>query len=209
MPSHAEIEAENNAALAAHPAAKFLLNAFRSGRLALETMGRRIVDERAYTKFSNNPTYGDDVMFLLGIGKRLGQAHARGFFHIAGQSIVSPFVLWKLSEEAAALLTPNAGPLHHGLQHPTVGYLVDRSLQMFHEAAGQKLSHPRFLAQDTEEVLSLVKEAQRCFQQVLGGKEKFQAFVDFVFKQKAAQKKDLRAKINAALASQHPPQPQC
>jgi len=60
------------AATAAPPATKepagnscYLYASYRVGMLALETLGRRIHDERSYVKYTQNPPYGDDVKWLL------------------------------------------------------------------------------------------------------------------------------------------------
>ncbi len=43
----------------------------------------------------------------------------------------------------------------NGWAHPTAE-LMQRCLEMFYAAANQKLSHPRFMASDTEEVGAIV-----------------------------------------------------
>ena len=40
--------------------------------LALENLGRRISEDRPQMKFARNPSYGDDVKWLLSISKKLG-----------------------------------------------------------------------------------------------------------------------------------------
>jgi hypothetical protein len=40
--------------------------------LALENLGRRISEDRPQMKFARNPSYGDDVKWLLNISKKLG-----------------------------------------------------------------------------------------------------------------------------------------
>jgi hypothetical protein len=42
--------------------------------LALENLGRRIGDERPFLKFARNPTYADDVKWLMGVAQRHGMA---------------------------------------------------------------------------------------------------------------------------------------
>jgi len=44
----------------------------RVGMLALENLGRRISEDRPQMKFARNPSYGDDVKWLLNISKKLG-----------------------------------------------------------------------------------------------------------------------------------------
>lgn len=51
----------------------YLLAAYRVGMLAMETLARRVHDDRPQVKFSRNPPYGEDVKWLLGISMKLGQ----------------------------------------------------------------------------------------------------------------------------------------
>ncbi|VDK33664.1 unnamed protein product [Anisakis simplex] len=70
---------------------------------------------------------------------------------------------------------------------------------MFYMAASSKLSHPRFVASDTEEVVQLVKTARDAFYWIPGpGKLMFDDFMRHVRKQKAC-KKDVAQRINACI----------
>lgn len=40
--------------------------------LALETLARRVHDDRPQAKYARNPPYGEDVKWLLRISKNLG-----------------------------------------------------------------------------------------------------------------------------------------
>lgn len=51
----------------------YLLAAFRVGMLALETLARRVHDDRPQTKYARNPPYGEDVKWLLNIALKLGK----------------------------------------------------------------------------------------------------------------------------------------
>jgi len=85
----------------------------------------------------------------------------------------------------------------NGWAHPTAE-LMQRCLEMFYAAANQKLSHPRFMASDTEEVIALVKAAKCSFHMIpVIGSQLFDDFMRHVRKQKAC-KKDVAHKINAA-----------
>ena len=53
----------------------YLLSAYRVGMLAMETLARRVHDDRPQTKFARNPPYGEDVKWLLAISMKLGQCH--------------------------------------------------------------------------------------------------------------------------------------
>ena len=45
---------------------------FRVGMLALESLGRQRETERPQVKFAKNPSYGDDVRWLMKISRQLG-----------------------------------------------------------------------------------------------------------------------------------------
>lgn len=50
----------------------YLSAAFRTGMLAMETLARRVHDDRPQTKYARNPPYGEDVKWLLNIAVKLG-----------------------------------------------------------------------------------------------------------------------------------------
>lgn len=62
-PSHLDNETQLN----------YLMASFRVGMLALETLSRRVHDDRPQTKYARNPPYGEDVKWLLGIAVKLGK----------------------------------------------------------------------------------------------------------------------------------------
>lgn len=51
---------------------RYLLTAYRVGMLAMETLARRVHDDRPQAKYARNPPYGEDVKWLLRISKHLG-----------------------------------------------------------------------------------------------------------------------------------------
>ena len=51
----------------------YLLAAYRVGLLAMETLARRVHDDRPQTKYARNPPYGEDVKWLLTIAMKLGK----------------------------------------------------------------------------------------------------------------------------------------
>ncbi|ROT72518.1 putative zinc finger SWIM domain-containing protein 8 [Penaeus vannamei] len=57
----------------------YLLSTYRVGMLALETLGRRVHDDRPQAKYARNPPYGEDVKWLLGVAKKLGQQYLHQF----------------------------------------------------------------------------------------------------------------------------------
>ncbi len=52
---------------------RHLLPVYRVGMLAMETLAKRVHDDRPQTKYSRNPPYGEDVKWLLGIAMKLGE----------------------------------------------------------------------------------------------------------------------------------------
>ena len=41
--------------------------------LALESLGRRVSEDRPQVKFSKTPSYGDDVKWLMKVARQLGK----------------------------------------------------------------------------------------------------------------------------------------
>ncbi len=64
----------NAAAAAVHPTPQlnYLMAAYRVGMLAMETLARRVHDDRPVQKYARNPPYGEDVKWLLKIAIKLG-----------------------------------------------------------------------------------------------------------------------------------------
>lgn len=86
---------------------RYLLAAYNAGMLALETLARRVHDDRPQAKYARNPPYGEDVKWLLRISKRLGTQYLHQFCVCAVNSIVSPFVLHEVAIESAHYLARN------------------------------------------------------------------------------------------------------
>ncbi len=86
---------------------RYLLQAYNVGMLALETLARRVHDDRPQQKYARNPPYGDDVKWLLRISKRLGTQYLHQFCVCAVNSIVSPFILHEVAIESAHYLAKN------------------------------------------------------------------------------------------------------
>lgn len=51
----------------------YLMATFRTGMLAMETLSRKVHDDRPQTKYARNPPYGEDVRWLLSVAIKLGQ----------------------------------------------------------------------------------------------------------------------------------------
>ena len=68
-------------------------------------------------KSLQNPSYGDDVRWLLTISQKLGPLYAQHFFEMAARSVVSPFVLCDLACESFKLFP--IAQQHYGGHHTT------------------------------------------------------------------------------------------
>jgi hypothetical protein len=93
---------------------RYLMQAYNVGMLALETLARRVHDDRPQAKYARNPPYGEDVKWLLRISKRLGTQYLHQFCICAVNSIVSPFILHEAAIESAHYLArsnSNTSPL--------------------------------------------------------------------------------------------------
>lgn len=86
---------------------RYLLAAYNVGMLAMETLARRVHDDRPQAKYARNPPYGEDVKWLLQISKKLGTQYLHQFCVCAVNSIVSPFVLHDVAFESAQFLARN------------------------------------------------------------------------------------------------------
>uniref|UniRef100_A0A8W7PUL1 ZSWIM4-8 C-terminal domain-containing protein n=1 Tax=Anopheles coluzzii TaxID=1518534 RepID=A0A8W7PUL1_ANOCL len=94
---------------------RYLLATYNAGMLALETLARRVHDDRPQAKYARNPPYGEDVKWLLRISKKLGTQYLHQFCVCVVNSIVSPFVLHEVAIESAHYLSRNnpALVMHH------------------------------------------------------------------------------------------------
>lgn len=72
---------------------RYLLSAFRVGMLALETLGRRVSEDRPQNKFTRNPSYADDVKWLLNVAKKIGLPYLQNFLMCVMATVVSPYLL--------------------------------------------------------------------------------------------------------------------
>ncbi|VDK62505.1 unnamed protein product [Onchocerca ochengi] len=215
-----------SASVVGDPRMAKLVHAHRVGMIAMETMGNRNLDDnRSYAKFSQNPAYAEDVRWLFTVATRLGGVFTQSFCEVAARSVASPFVLFSLAVESAKVFhwqmpsisyhsqavihpirpqltagAPNvrAVLLQNGFASPTAD-LMQHCVEMFYAASSSKLSHPRFVPSDVEEVVQLVKTAKEAFHWIPGpGKLMFDDFMRHVRKQKAC-KKDVAQRINACV----------
>lgn len=109
-----------------------LLSAYRVGMLALESLARRVVDDRPQVKYARNPSYGEDVKWLLNCAKKLGTSYLQDFCICAVNSVASPFVLYEIILDAAQYLSQTSSqPLAQSLRSPLIAPLLQKCQQMY------------------------------------------------------------------------------
>ncbi|XP_032671069.1 zinc finger SWIM domain-containing protein 8 isoform X2 [Odontomachus brunneus] len=174
-----------------------LVSAYRVGMLALETLARRVHDDRPQAKYARNPPYGEDVKFLLRVAKRLGTQYMHQLCICAVNSIVSPFVLHHVALEAAQYLARNnpALILQH-LRSALLAPLVHKCQQMYIQCMHQKLYH--LTSSDYEEFASVVCAARAAFQINPEGNTQFKEWLQSI-KRSQSCNKELWTQINTAL----------
>ncbi|KOC70003.1 Zinc finger SWIM domain-containing protein KIAA0913, partial [Habropoda laboriosa] len=174
-----------------------LVAAYRVGMLALETLARRVHDDRSQAKFARSPPYGEDVKWLLRVSKRLGTQHLQQLCVCTVNSIVSPFVLHDLAVEAALYLARNNPALM--LQHlrcPFLAPLVSKCQQMYFQCLHQKLYH--LTTGEYEDFVSVVRAARAAFHITPEGHVQFKEWLQSIKRSKSCSK-ELWTQINAAL----------
>lgn len=175
---------------------RYLLAAYRVGMLALETLARRVHDDRPQAKYARNPPYGEDVKWLLRVSKKLGNQYLHQFCVCAVSSIVSPFVLHDVALEAAqflARLNPSMAMQH---LRSALTPLVQKCQQMYIQCLHQKLYH--LTTSDYEDFVNIVCAARAAFQITPEGAQQFKEWLQSIKRSKSC-KKDLWTQINAAL----------
>eukprot|EP00095_Tigriopus_kingsejongensis_P011250 maker-scaffold550_size154339-snap-gene-0.21 protein:Tk11250 transcript:maker-scaffold550_size154339-snap-gene-0.21-mRNA-1 annotation:"zinc finger swim domain-containing protein 8" len=102
---------------------RYLIAAYRVGMLALEHLGRKISEERPQLKFAKNPSYEEDVKWLLQIAKKLGLPYLEKFLVFVISTIVSPFLLQDLLWECASILA-QTGYNQNSIQYSNVVHQI-------------------------------------------------------------------------------------
>ncbi|RZF44726.1 hypothetical protein LSTR_LSTR000678 [Laodelphax striatellus] len=175
---------------------RYLLAAYRVGMLALETLARRVHDDRPQAKYARNPLYGEDVKWLLRVSKKLGTQYLLQFCVCAVNSIVSPFVLHDVALEAAHYLARNNPALVVQHLRSALAPLVQKCQQMYIQCMHLKLYH--LTAADYEDFVSIVCSARAAFQITPEGNTQFKEWLQSIRRSKSC-KKDLWSQINTAL----------
>lgn len=159
-----------------------LVAAYRVGMLALETLARRVHDDRPQAKYARNPPYGEDVKWLLRVSKRLGTQYLHQLCICTVNSIVSPFVLHDVALEAALYLAIRIIMIS----------MIRRYIQCMH----QKLYH--LTSGEYEDFVNVVCAARAAFHITPEGHVQFKERLQSI-KRSQSCTKELWAQINAAL----------
>ncbi|XP_035893840.1 zinc finger SWIM domain-containing protein 8 [Anopheles stephensi] len=176
----------------------YLLATYNAGMLALETLARRVHDDRPQAKYARNPPYGEDVKWLLRISKKLGTQYLHQFCVCVVNSIVSPFVLHEVAIESAHYLSRNnpALVMHH--LRSALTPLMSKCQSMYFQCIHQKLYH--LTIADYEDFTSTILSARNAFQITPEGNAQFKDWLQSIKRSKSC-KKELWTQINAALNS--------
>ncbi|CRK90648.1 CLUMA_CG004349, isoform A [Clunio marinus] len=181
---------------------RYLLQAYNVGMLALETLARRVHDDRPQAKYARNPPYGEDVKWLLRISKRLGTQYLHQFCICAVNSIVSPFILHEVAIESAHYLArSNSNNSALVMQHLRSALLplVQKCQQMYIQCIHTKLYH--LTVADYEEFTNTILSARAAFQITPEGHNQFKDWIQSIRRSKSC-KKELWTQINAAMQNQ-------
>jgi len=154
---------------------KYLLAAYRVGMLALETLGRKVHDDRPQAKFARNPTYGEDVKWLLSISRKLGAQYLQQFCICAVNSIANPFVLHEIVLDAALVSSRNNLAWVYQNPRSPLQPLVQKCQQMYFQCLHQKLYH--ISASDYEDFVSIVCTARKAFHLTPDGASQFKEWL--------------------------------
>lgn len=191
---------------------RYLMSAYRVGMVALETLGRRVSEDRPQTKFTRNPSYAEDVKWLLGVAKKLGLACLQNFLMCVMATVVSPFILQDLTWDCGCFLAAvpagtgaNAGASsqHHInavvqqiRSQPYLTSLAQKCYQMYYQCIHQRLYH--LTPAEYEDFTAIILHARKAFMWTASGQNEFQNLLSSLRRTKSC-KKDLWAKITAAV----------
>ncbi|XP_054168196.1 zinc finger SWIM domain-containing protein 8-like [Oppia nitens] len=168
----------------------YLLSAYRVGMLAMETLARRVHDDRPQAKYARNPSYGEDVKWLLNVAKKLGTSYLQDFCICTVNSVASPFVLHEIVLDTAQYLTHSTTT--PGIAHPIRSHLltplIQKCQQMFIACTHFKMYH--ITPADYDEFVTIIRSARSAFQLTPGGNIQFNELLQSLRRSKSC-KKDL------------------
>uniref|UniRef100_A0A0N5AJS0 SWIM-type domain-containing protein n=1 Tax=Syphacia muris TaxID=451379 RepID=A0A0N5AJS0_9BILA len=108
--------------------------------------------------------------------------HPSSFFSFMRSQYATPLRYSPAPQDVRLIMVQNG-------YDPSTADLMQHCIEMFYAAATSKLSHPRFVLSDTEEVIQLIKTARDAFYIIpVHGKTMFEEFLKHVKKQKACKR---------------------
>ncbi|XP_077999779.1 zinc finger SWIM domain-containing protein 8-like [Glandiceps talaboti] len=177
----------------------YLHSTFRVGMLAMETLARRVHDERPQTRFARNPPYGEDIKWLLNIAMKLGTSFLQQFCVGAVNVIVSPFILQDIAIEAAHYLTQtNHAQFSSNLRSPILSPIIQKCLQMYTQCIHSRVFH--ITPNEYDDFISVVRTARGAFSMVPGGMVQFSELLRTLQRSKSC-KKELWQRLWNCLAT--------
>jgi hypothetical protein len=209
-PQHAAPSAQQNLH---HAASQHLLSAYRVGMLALESLGRRVSEERPQFKFARNPNYGDDVKWLMTISRKLGLPYLHTFLNCVLNTVMSPFLLQDLAYDCATYLAlshgypgipPGQSPSYNSVvqqirANPHLTQLVNRCYQTYYQCIHQKLYH--LSPGDYDDFVSILLHARRAFHWTGEGMQMYSQLLVSIKRSKSC-KRELWQKIEMSKQDQ-------
>jgi len=189
------------------------MNAYRVGMVALETLGRRVSEDRPQTKFTRTPSYAEDVKWLHGVAKKLGLACLQNFLMCVMATVVNPFILQDLTWDCGCFLAAAPQPVLPHLSQavvqqirtqPYLTSLAQKCYQMYYQCIHQRLYH--LTPAEYEDFTGIVLHARKAFLWTAGGQTEFQSLLTSLRRNKSC-KKELWAKITSAVQAASLPQP--
>ncbi|XP_067937887.1 zinc finger SWIM domain-containing protein 8-like [Watersipora subatra] len=181
----------------------YVLAAFRVGTLAMETYGRRVVDDRTPAKYNRNPPCKDDIKWLLSLAIKLGNtyngpSYLQQFCQIAVNSLFSPFILYDIAVEVASYQTRNNPAQYQSVfRTPVLSSLMQKCLQMYIQCAHHRIHHIQ--SSDYDEFVGIVCAARKAFSTQPSGMVQFQEMLQGLRRNKSC-KKELWSRMMSGLA---------
>ncbi|XP_041485312.1 zinc finger SWIM domain-containing protein 8-like isoform X2 [Lytechinus variegatus] len=181
-----------------HPGLFYLHATYRVGMLGIDTLARRVHDERTQSRFSPNPPYGEDIKWLMEISKRLGVSYVQQFCACVLSVVVSPFVLHTITWEAAHYLASmNHTSVQANLRSPILSPIVQKCVQMYIQCIHQRMYH--ITPPEYDDFISVVQSAQKAFSMQAGGQAQFKDFIQSLRRLPRC-KHDLWVRLSATLS---------
>nr|XP_018897398.1 PREDICTED: zinc finger SWIM domain-containing protein 8 [Bemisia tabaci] len=175
---------------------RYLLSAYRVGMLALETLSRRVHDDRPISKYARNPPYSEDIKWLFNVSTELGSQYVLKFCFSAVNSVVSPFILHEVAFEAAQYLSRNNHALYIQHLRSTLAPLMQKCQQMYIQCMHQQLYH--LGPNEYEDFINIILTARAAFQITPDASMQFKEWLQSIRRSKSC-KKELWTQLNAAL----------